>query len=213
MKLSEIVYNIAGTLGVQGNMDSLEQIESQVHYYRALLIRRTVDKNRIVSPQFVQVLPCIKTKALPKSECEDILSNCIIYRTEERIPSFVRFRNGSGITFLGTTGKEIHYKEIDFNSLRFQEYNKYVKRPVGYYITDGYIYLVNASPEHIRIEGVFENPQSVESVLDCSGNYITFEEDYPITLDMVQQITQSILSGEAKVIKQEENASDSERNE
>jgi hypothetical protein len=211
MKLDEIVYNIAGTLGIEGNLDAIEQIEKQVHYYRALLIRRTVDKNTPVAPQFIQSLPCVKTKPLPQSECEDILSNCIIYRTVDKIPTSVRLQRGSGITFLGTVGKEISYSELDFNALRYQQFNKYIKNPVGYYVSDGYVYLVNTSAEHVRIEGIFENPQAVEQVTDCTGNFITFEGDYPATLDLIQQITQSILNQEANAIKRDENAERSQQ--
>lgn len=205
MTLNEIVYNIAELVNREQDIEFIEQLEKQVDYYRALLIRRTLENNKAIAPQFVQTIPCAKMEPAMLGDCLGVASNCILYKSVSQIPGFIRLSFGSAIRYIGTINGNTPYDEIDYPSTRYMKYNKYTKRAAGYFIKDGYIYLYNAAPDFIRIEGIFENPSSLKSVLGCKP---IEQQDYPVTLDMVQQITQSILSLEGKIIKPENDESE-----
>jgi hypothetical protein len=208
MRIDEVIYNIASRLGRQNDLELIERLEKQVDYFRALIFRRSYENQRYISPQFIQSLKCLPTEEV-KEQCGDLSVNCVVYRTEQQIPSFVRLRSRSAVNFVGTIDKSVVYPEIDPNSVKYNKFSKYIKKTPGFYIENGYIYIVNAAPVFLRVEGVFEHPSRVSEVLDCKGSPYSYE-DYPASLDVIQQITQSVLSMELENVSNNESE---ERNE
>lgn len=203
MKLNEIAYNIAEILNRESDLEFIEQIEKQINYYRALLIRRSFDRARFISPQFIQTIPCVLVDKVPITDMQEFELECFIYCTEVQIPGFVRLREGNAITFVGSIDKKVSLQEVDPNSVKYNKYSRYSKSMKGFFMREGKIFLINYNPKYLRIEGVFEEPEKLSEVMNCSGNFLPLNEDYPVTLDMIQQITQSILSVEGNVFKPE----------
>ena len=66
-----------------------------------------------------------------------------------------------------------------------------------------YLYIYNADGlEYINVRGVFEDPEDLR-LFDCGddgGCYDDSTSEFPIPMDMVQGITQSLMSGELRML-------------
>ena len=87
--------------------------------------------------------------------------------------------------------------------VEFLPWDKYTKNKYKAYMIQDYIYVYNADGlEYINVRGVFEDPEDLR-IFDCGdagGCYDDGVTPFPIPMDMVQGITQSLMSGELRLM-------------
>jgi hypothetical protein len=197
--LNEIAYNISTLLGKPFDQALLEQLKFQIRYYRSLLIRRDFERNAFITPQYVQSLGCVKMKEVDLSECPQHLTAYTLFRSEDQVPSPIRLKNGNSFTYVGSIDRIRPYRQVIAEEIPYLNHARFAKAMPSFFYLGGYIYVMNVAPEVINIQGMFENPEDAANFWDEEGR-VCYNDDspYPVTSDLIQAITQSILAGEGR---------------
>lgn len=205
MTLDEIAYNILnlvrGGRSSTGEHISIDQIKFNIKYYRAMLIRRDFARNGNITRHLEQSLNCVELEKVDASKCCSLPINCDVYASKIKIPRTVRMNFKDSITHVGdVTGLET-IPLIDPISVQWLPYDTFTASAKRAYMIEDTLYIYNAKGlERINVRGVFEDPEDL-SKFDCDGTDCydpTLE--YPIPMDMIQMITQGIMSGELQLL-------------
>lgn len=123
-------------------------------------------------------------------------SDCILMRTEMKIPRTVRANFKELITFVGAVDGLERIPLIDSNRIKYIGYDKYTKDVKKAFFIEDYLYVYNANEmELINVRGVFEDPE-VLKYFDCDGSEC-YDDDslFPMPADMIDAITAGLLNG------------------
>lgn len=227
--LSEITYNILNILrtGHSTNSESyaIPQIEHTVNYYRELLLRRdlSVKPNMNLNP-FIQDLGKFDCITVTPSDLTFINTkglDPILTRTKDRIPDLIRNDVPSPL-FVQDKDFRLSFPVIELSRARWRQYDKFTSEKPSAFVHDNYVYL-HSSPlgrsirkaiddptyvdnedileqkEVLNISGVFSDPRKAIELKE-GRPFNPYEDEYPISGDFEQRITQSLLSGEFKVL-------------
>ena len=203
--LNHIAYNIAEMQGRADDMAFVEQKKFQIEYTRSLLFRRDFERTPAMPIQMIQTLEGLDVISVDAAAGAGVEIGCSIYRTKVKIPAPINLKGSNAFVFVGTIDQARSFSYIDPNSLEYLQYNKFQKTPKGFYYKDGYIYLVNTTPKKITVRYILDRPSELMDMFKPSGEAYFNEEDvYPITGDLIQRVTQTILATEARVDGQED---------
>jgi hypothetical protein len=196
----EIVYNIlnihAGGRLSDDFVPSYNQVKFMLKYCRAMFIRRDLDLNWFSSKIYEQDLGELKMIPVDKAEAPCFELGCNVYRTEEKLPKFLRLKSKEGITFTGAVDKTTRIDLILPERASFIKYSKYTNSIPRLYYLNNYIYSTSDDLIYINVRGILENPEDANNYL-CDGEACyTNDSEYPLPADMIQQITDLILSKE-----------------
>lgn len=198
MTLNEIVYNLADIVGKQDVPHFVERLKFNVMYYRALLIRRDQERNSYLPEQFMQSF-CMEMEKVDASQCCDIKVDCIIMKSKKKLPSPIRLKNGSPLAYVGTIDNLKSYAPMSVGELPFVSSSTFTGKIARYFVQEEYLYIINAKPLKVNVKGIFEDPRDLLE-FDCDGDCYSDDSAFPITADMVQRITQSLLAGELRML-------------
>jgi len=202
--LNEIVYNIALQVEKADDTVLLERLKFMVGYYRAQFIRQDQKRNHSIPSQFIQKLDEVSMSAQPAVEgLTPTEFGCEVWRSS-KIPKPVRLYDGSTFAYVGTVDGKTPYQEVNGVQADYAAHGKYNKQYPRYCYKNERIYVYNARPSAITIKGIFEQPQELfgsTANIDRTSPLDQLPEDreYPISMDMIQRITQSILATEMRV--------------
>lgn len=201
MTEKQLVYNIlnlqAGGRLSDDFIPSYSQILFMVKYVRAMFIRRDLSQNWALSKLYEQDLGELKLIPVDKSECPDLELGITILRTEKKLPRFVRLKEKDGITFAGAIDKQSKWDLILSERSQFIGSSKYTSSVPRVYYQNGYAYVVGTNEfAYMNIRGILTDPEDANRFL-CTGEAcFTSESEYPLPDDMVQPMTDLILSKE-----------------
>jgi len=201
MTLKEIAYNILNLYrgGRSSNNEhiSLSQIEFNIKYYRAMLLRRDFIKNGLISRHSEQSLGCIELEKVNASQCCSLPIECDVVRTVVDIPRTVRYNFQDAITHVADPSGLITIPVVDPLTVQFLPYDRFTKNTRKAYMIEDRLYIYNpGGMDTINIRGVFEDPEEVAK-FDCDGTDCYDDNmPFPMPADMVQAITTALLSGE-----------------
>jgi len=225
--LKEISYNIKNILeggrSTQNSLFSLRQIAFFVIYYRALLIRRETDYFKRMDG-LEQDLGLLSAEVTEQSVGRANELPKAILRTSRRIPTPVRNRTRKPITFVGSPDLDEQYPFGERGQARYHKYSRYTSKDPRSFWNDGYIYITSdkvaklinnitggqsledldssvaeESISTIRVKGIFSDPRSAWSFRHQKP--YDWEQELPgMPEDLIQRITQSVLSGEGQAM-------------
>jgi len=205
MTLNEIAYNILNLVrgGRSSNNEhiSLDQVKFNVKYYRAMLIRRDFARNGTITRHLEQDLKCLELVKVDASKCCNLPTECAVYKTIRKIPRTVRFNFKDAVTYVGAIDGKANIPIVESHTVQWLPYDKYTKNKMKAYMIEDYLYVYNADGlKFINVRGIFEDPEDL-SKYDCDGNdCYDSKSDFPIPMDMLQTITQGIMSGELMML-------------
>jgi hypothetical protein len=208
--LNEIVYNIALQKGKADDTVLLSRLKFMVGYYRALFIRQDQRRNHSLPTHFIQTLECLEMEKSSAAECCTTLDiGCDVWKTKKPLPKPIRVYDGADFGYVGTIDGKEPYQRTTGVQASYGQHNKYTSNFPQYLYTNDYLYVINATPSSILVRGIFESPEDLDGYLCCDGEPVySAEKDYPISMDMVQRITQSILGGELQLEQPHEDETD-----
>src|SRR4051812_43086770 len=108
--LREIVVGIAEPLGKWDDEGFLNTLKFTFRTWRALLIRRDLDRNIYMPYEFIQTIKCLNLEWVDKADCCEVESGCNILQSTIDIPKTVRLKIGAGITYVGGIDGESPYR-------------------------------------------------------------------------------------------------------
>lgn len=196
--VNDLLLTIRGSRISQSEVISKRQVEEWVHQYRSMLLKRDLDKDNKINPDYIQELSNLELEMVERSEENTIGSDCYVTRTVESLPKTIDFSNKSGLIFIGTyTGKQ--FQLVPYNRAYWQQFKKYTANEKLAFLRNGYLYLTNNELlKYINVRGVFERPLEIMSFTtdSTSMNYIDYRTNYPIPADKVPILKELILKQE-----------------
>ena len=206
VSLWSIVYDvlniIRGSEVTQSESISDRQIENWIHQYRALLIKQDLDKGKMVNPDYVQEIQCMKLVVVDKSEDSTVLTDRQLVRSELKIPKSIDLNFRPGLTYVGTMdGKEIQF--VPQTRVRWQKEKYYTASEPLSYLKNGYLYVDNDHViEYISVRGIFELPPEVGNFINPYTNIpeYTLDSKYPIPINMLPTLKEMILRKELNIM-------------
>ena len=205
MTLNEIAYNILNLVrgGRSNNNEhiSISQIKFNIKYYRAMLIRRDFTRNGMVTRHLEQDLGCLELEKVDASKCCNLPVECAVYKTVKKVPKTIRFSFRDAITHVSDVTGLGTIPLIEPHFVQWLPYDTHTKKQRKAYMIEDDMYIYNADGlQFVNVRGVFEDPEDV-ALFDCDGSDCYDDDtDFPIPMDMVQTITQGIMSGELMML-------------
>ena len=190
--VQDLLLIIRGANISQSEPISKRQIEDWIHQYRALLLKRDIDKGYSINPDYIQELPNMELSSILGSEDCVVSSDCYIFRTVLQLPKTIDTKKyNGGITYIGTVlGNQIQL--IGYNRFQVNKYKKYTGSDKMAFIRNQYVYISNNELlKYINIRGIFENPLEVGAITD-----IDYRVNYPIPMDKIPVLKEMILKME-----------------
>lgn len=179
---------------------SKRQLEGWIHQYRAMLIKRDLDKGKVPNPDYIQTINGLQMSAIDNAS---FITGVTMYegvmRSDLQIPKTLDFNFKSGLLFVGTVdGHE--FMLVPEGRRHWQQYKKYTSSDPIVFLRDQYLYLVGNEnlPKYLTVRGIFEIPTEVinfTNPVTSQDNYV-LNQEYPIPIDKVPVLKEMILKGE-----------------
>ena len=177
---------------------SKRQLEGWVHQYRALLIKRDLDKDKMPNPDYIQEIPSLELEVVDRTDGGIIDSYNYMLKSKLALPNTLDLNNKSGFMYVGTIdGKE--YQFVPEGRSQWQQYKKYTSRDNIVFLRNNYLYLLSVtSIRYVTIRGVFEVPTEVGNFINpnISDREMGLDDPYPIPINMVPALKELLLKGE-----------------
>lgn len=158
---------------------SKRQVEDWVHQYRSVLLKRDLDKNRMISPDYVQELPALEVVEVDTG----------VYETVKEIPNTVFRSFEDGFTWIGNGDTEYQY--MSGVRANWQQHRKWVVA-TPYVVLRNHKLRTNVdAPMDVR--GIFENPMEAARFFGPDADINTY---YPIPVALVPALKEMILKKE-----------------
>lgn len=183
---------------------SKRQIEAWIHQYRALLLKRDLDKGKMPNPDYIQTINYLKLSKVDIAGDDALLApytGYSVFRTDLTIPTAIDLNFRSGLTYVGTPGGD----EILFvpeERSKWQVYKKYTKNIPVAYLKDNYIHVIYGEPlEYISLRGIFNIPPEVARFVNPQTDqpYFNLDSKYPIPEYLIPTLKQMILKSELSI--------------
>lgn len=218
--LKTIAYNLLNKLrgGRSSNTEkiSLEQLMYNVELYRALLLRRDLINSRDVT-EFEQEIN-IPVEVITLTDNGNVR---FMLKSTVDLPKPVRLLFQTPLTIM-TNDRTKTIPVVTYKSLPHLAGNRYTANQMRAMLINGKLHIIgDGTTEYIKkvlnneeaelntndilqsvtVNGVFEEPRKIMELNGIDPNE-TSEQPYPISYDMVQRITESMLRGELQILGQ-----------
>jgi hypothetical protein len=184
---------------------SLRQLEDWVHQYRAVLLKRDLDKGKKPNPDYIQEIGNLILERVDLSGDDvtslGVESGSFIYRTLLSIPKTLDLNFSSGFTYIGTpAGNKIQL--VPEGRTEWQKYKKYTQNSKLAFLRNEHFYIVNSEAlEFITVRGVFEIPSEVGRFVNPITNqpYFSLDSKYPMPANLIPALKDMVLQKELKI--------------
>ena len=192
-------------------------IYSLIKKYAQLYMRRQDSTNKLMRFNSVwRELKYVKLIEVDKVEasCVGIKTNCLIKRTEKKLPTFMQGYWGPLIRTVSSIDGGVEVQPTTpggYTSMTKTTTFKY-NTSKYYWFLDGYLYLPNIKWDAIKLEGVFEEDISkwtCEDDDDCTPRYL---QDFYIPEFLFSEIENQILQVSFSSIKVRSDDGDNSKN-
>ena len=193
--LNQIVYNLAEQAKDPTNQVLVERLKFMVEYYRALFLRRDAERNFNMPDKNTQHLT-FEMEWVPSVEACGVALPCQFLRTKEMVPAPLNAKGKSGFLYVGTPDGTESFQYVVEGQVPYAVTGKFSGSQPKYFYKNSRIYLVNSSTMCIDVKLIAESP--VTGGLAGGGGVTCLDPDaeYPITMDMVQRVTEAIFKNE-----------------
>lgn len=196
---------------------SYEFYTDLINEQRSLWLRNEYNKNRTIDPYVIQTLSCIPMELVdPIQCCVTVPNGCKVLRSVSQIPNTIEFFYTKGIASVGPADiTKPRFILVDYSRVPYVGNGRTNQNSIYAFIYDQYIYLISRGPNvnlitNITIRGIFEDPTSLTSFLDCSGgSCYSIDDPYPLNLWMWAYIKPYVLQ---QLIQKGTNALDDANN-
>jgi hypothetical protein len=215
--LKQIVDDIYATVNLNSDDNNLDerQLKWWIKNKRATLIKQRLDRGTLNKTNYTQAIPCVELELVDRSLtdcCTGLAVGCKVLRSTIVIPDTVATKNKEYLM--------VRPVDIIQNKFSFVSHDAWINSGNGRYnkdfifatikeVNDGrYLYvksnssnLQNKLGKYLYIEGIFDDPEELRSINDCSGtSCYSDEEEFPIEQWMVDIIKQEIISKDLNIL-------------
>jgi hypothetical protein len=188
MTPNQITTLIASNLDRELDMPFKKQLMARVKYWRSGLMKNTLNKDPRQRQYFRQRLTVTLEKV-------NVLENplCLYIATSDVIPKPIR-ANGILFDYAGARDGSNGFTYAQTGMLQYLKSGKYSRALDFYNYEDNKISASNKEVRKMLVIGVFDDPEQVADYQNACGESCDFwEEEFPVSDDILQQIVQYIL--------------------
>jgi hypothetical protein len=208
---TDLLSVIRGSNVSQSETISLRQLETWVDQYRALLLKRDLDKGKFPNPDYIQEIDYLQLDIvdaagsnLSSSNVLNLSSGEYILKSKLPLPNTIDLNFKSGFMYIGTVvGDELQF--VPEGRSKWQKFKKYTMNDSICFLKNNYLYVLNNERlNYITVRGVFEVPSEVGRFVNPITNqpYFNIDTKYPIPINMIPELKQMILKGELGITVQ-----------
>lgn len=167
---------------------SRAQIEKWILYYRAMLIKQDIDKNRDINDLYVTTIEPIHL------EKQEKVPGYFTYVGDEELPKLIDFNFRPGVVAV----RDMFGNIIQIGNktkAKLQKYRKATCKDYIAWVKGNKIYVEGDDNqlEYISVDVIAEDPTEIKSCFDP-------DKEFPIPAAMIPTITQMILEKELRVM-------------
>jgi len=196
---ADLLNIIRGAQVAQSEPISKRQIEAWIHQYRAMLLKRDLDKGKMPNPDYIQEIAGLKLSAV--DEADPLLNYSKgkhLLKTDLQLPNTIDLNFKSGFTYVGTAdGYELSF--IPETRYKWQMWKRYTADDPVVFLKNNHLYVSGEDNlKYLTVRGIFEIPTEVINFVNPQTgqeNYL-MNEPYPIPIDKVPTLKEMILKGE-----------------
>lgn len=196
--VTDLLNVIRGSHISQSEPISKRQVESWVHQYRAVLLKRDIDKGKMPNPDYIQEIQGVTVNPVDQSDDVELARELYIMKSDLTLPATIDLNHRSGITYVGTIdGHEVQF--VPETRTKWQRFRKYTPSGRFAFLRNRYIYVINdKSMKYVTVRGVFEVPTEVSNFVNPTTGQGTagLNDAYPIPIDKIPALKQMILKSE-----------------
>ena len=192
MSLNNIIDNVL-QIARNNNITESEhisryQIELWVNYYRAMLIKQSIDKGYDVDEAYVTILEPIHLDRV------QIVPGKFVFVGEKELPTLINFRYNPGV--IGVRDMFGNLIQLgSYTNAKLQKYSQATCKDYIGWVKNNKIYVEGDSNqlEYISIDAILQDPTKDIPCYDP-------DDEYPVPAAMVPTIVQMILEKELRVL-------------
>ena len=188
MTPNEITTLIASSMDKQFDEPFKMQLMARVEYWRARLLRNTLEKNKKDRKYFTQPL-YLKMRAVSDTPCG--ITGCTIMESISKVPDPIRANNIT-FDFVGAINSTNAFKETFPGTVEFDLQGTYTGKKPKFMLINNRIRVYNSKAPAIMVSGVYDNVQKVMELSCQTAACDYWNSEYPVTEDMLQLIVQMI---------------------
>jgi len=197
--VTDLLNVIRGSQVSQSEPISKRQLEGWVHQYRAMLLKRDLDKGKMPNPDYIQEIPGLKLTAVDETEALlNFSRNKYLLKSDLQVPNTLDLNHKPGFTYVGTAdGYELMF--ISETRYKWQMWKKYTADEPVVFLRNNYLYVSGEDNlKYLTVRGIFEVPTEVINFVNPQTgqeNHL-INEAYPIPIDKIPTLKEMILKGE-----------------
>lgn len=202
--LNNIVETILENLGRETDFAFRKQIEFSVVTYRAILLKRDLERN-VVDTQLFQTI-CLPLEYGANDVCCSVVTGCKGLKTTSTVPKALRTKTPTPFSYVGTPKyTTISYKPREV--WKDLEHLQFTGDRMKYDVVNNYLYIKNAlNLKYVLIKAIWEDPRELPKChsgdlgIDCYA-----DGDFPISADLAQEIITGLISQKLQILNPEDN--------
>lgn len=191
--LNQIAYNIAGTVDKNTDPVFINRIKFQIEFFRATFLTNDALQNFNIPDAFVQTSTVELEWVDAVSACGVSLP-CKILKSKEKLCTPINLKGQSGFIYVGTVGGGESYQYIAPEQLVYAQSSKWTGHFPKYFFKDNYLYITEGAPMCIEVRMACESPATGSEPGAPNVGCLDHDAEYPITMSMVQRVTEAILA-------------------
>lgn len=190
--LNQIAYNIAGAADKNTDPVFLNRLKFQIEYYRALFLRRDA-QNNVGIPDAVVQTRILEMEWVPAVDACGVSLPCKILKSKDKLCAPINLKGQTGFIYVGAVGGSQSYQYVTPEQLVYSLSSKWTSSQPKYFFKDRYLYVTEGAPMCLEVRMACESPATGgEEGVDDLG-CLDHDAEYPVSMDMVQRITEAIL--------------------
>jgi hypothetical protein len=204
MTYNQLVYDCLEILRANGITDDQDidfrHVLYNINIQRELWLNNEYNKpGRSIDSSIIQPLGCAELITADEAECCNVISNCKILRTKEKIPQPVVFNDGIELRVGPNKLTNIAFSLKGINEIPFVRYNKYAKNMMYCFYYNNYLYFIGDNDsdnmiDSVKIWGVFSDPEEAATFNNCEGtNCFSYDDEYPIKGKLIPYIVGEVI--------------------
>jgi len=183
-----------------------EQLLFMFNYYRALFIKRELDKGAAINSNLVQDF-CIRMQCGEYSDCcaaglDEVFldTGTRLMKSVDPLPTVVDSRYRDLLLKIGSADGSFAYQVVSETQIRWN-YNKYTSKLIKVWIKNNHVFAINLDPAvtTLAVSAVIEQPHLISTYGTCDGQCFSWDDNYPIAEAMIPVITTEILNKEMRI--------------
>jgi hypothetical protein len=208
--LNQYAQQLADSLNRPYDPMLLERIKDLIVQERATYLQQTMDKDGIdkeYRQTYYATLELIYANEItPQANPQELtITNKQIYKTTNKIPKPIRWKNYTPFMYVGVEGGNFPYRMGNYYTKSVSKYLPLIGETIMYDYIDGYVYVfpnyekngdVIPLSTSLRIDEVIQNPRFIRTGSNGgAGNstredciYYTDDMEFAIPLDMINSL-------------------------